>query len=148
MFLYERLLSPHRMYVFYLLRCLLGVVCAFAEVYFVKGVLREIGANVARITLCILVFRFDKQCFKGESLSTVICSAGMFVSSTAYLPSTTSMYLTLISCGAWFNRSYELAILATAISALLSWPFAVLLGVPIAYDIVFRRKRPAFFMRW
>ena len=58
-----------------------------------------IGANVGRITLGILIF-----------------SAGMFVSSTALLPSTTSMYLCMLSHGAWFQQSYELAIFFTALS--------------------------------
>ena len=57
LFLYDRLVAPHRMYAFYFLRWILGVVCAFSEVYFVKGVLRELGPNVARITLCLLVLR-------------------------------------------------------------------------------------------
>jgi alpha-1,2-mannosyltransferase len=47
-------------------------------------------------------------------------SAGMFLASTAFLPSTTSLYLTLLSYGAWFRHEYRLAIFATALSALLS----------------------------
>ena len=73
------------MLVFYFLRCLLGFVCALCEVYFYSGLLRQFGANVGRLALCLLVF-----------------SAGMFVSSTAFLPSTSSMYLTLLSAGAWY----------------------------------------------
>lgn len=37
-------------------------------------------------------------------------------------------YMTLVSMGAWFQRKYELAVFATALSAFLSWPFAVLIG--------------------
>jgi len=129
--IYARVLQPNPMLVFYFLRCLFGFVCAMSEVYFYRGVLREFGANVGRLTLCILVF-----------------SAGMFVSSTALLPSTSSMYLTLLSVGAWFNQQYKLAIFFTALSTFLSWPFAALIGLPIAIDIVFLKKRYKMFMNW
>ena len=54
----------------------------------------------------------------------------------------------MVSHGAWFHQSYPLAILATALSALLSWPFAALLGGPIALDILFRKRRFAMFFKW
>ena len=72
---------------------------AGCETYFYIGVSKEVGANVGRITLGILIF-----------------SAGMFVSSTALLPSTTSMYLCMLSHGAWFQQNYKLAIFFTALS--------------------------------
>lgn len=34
---------------------------------------------------------------------------------------------------AWYGRQYELAIFATAISVLLGWPFAALLGYYFIY---------------
>ena len=71
--------------------------------YFYRGVLCEFGANVGRLCLALLV-----------------SSAGMFVASSAFLPSTTSMYLALLSMGAWFHQQYQLAIFATALSTFLS----------------------------
>ena len=76
--------------------------------YFYRGVLCEFGANVGRLCLALLVF-----------------SAGMFVSSTAFLPSTTSMYLTLLSIGAWFHQQNKLAIFFTALSTFLSKKFLI-----------------------
>ena len=74
---YAQVLQPNQMYVFYYcVRCILACLCAVCEAYFYVGVTKEIGANVGRITLICLIF-----------------SAGMFVASTAFLPSTTSMYL-------------------------------------------------------
>ena len=73
------------------------------QVYFYQGVVKEFGINVGRITLTILTL-----------------STGMFISSTAYLPSSTSMYLTLLAYGAWFRQEYRAAIFATALSAILS----------------------------
>ena len=74
-----------------------------AQVYFYRGVLCEFGANVGRLCLALLVF-----------------STGMFISSTAFLPSTTFMYLTLLAMGAWFHHKYKLAIFTTALSTFLS----------------------------
>ena len=44
----------------------------------------------------------------------------MFISSTAFLPSSTSLYLTLLAYGAWFRGEFRLAVFAVALSALLS----------------------------
>lgn len=129
--LYSRLLQPNPMLVFYFLRCLFGFICALCEVYFYRGVLCEFGANVGRLCLALLVF-----------------SAGMFVASTAFLPSTTSMYLALLSMGAWFHHKYKLAIFTTALSTFLSWPFAALLGAPIAVDILLVKRQWRLFLTW
>jgi len=129
--LYNTFLSPNPMFIFYTMRCFMAVACSMAELYFFKGVVKEIGPNVGRMTLAMMAF-----------------SAGFFISSTAFLPSTTSMYLTMVSHGAWFRKSYPLAIFATALSALLSWPFAALLGLPIAIDLVLRKRRLMLFAKW
>ena len=116
---YAAFAQPNPMLVFYFLRFLLALVCAFCEVgedlialflnlllcqvYFYRGVLCEFGANVGRLCLGVMV-----------------TSAGMFISSTAFLPSTTSMYFTLLSMGAWFQHHYRLAIFFTACSTFLS----------------------------
>jgi hypothetical protein len=68
----------------------------------------------------------------------------MFIASSAFLPSSFSMqekntykfssvtfcyrYMTLLSMAAWYEKQFALAVLATALSALLSWPFAALIG--------------------
>jgi len=128
---YAAFAQPNPMLVFYFLRFLLALVCAFCEVYFYRGVLCEFGANVGRLCLGVMV-----------------TSAGMFISSTAFLPSTTSMYLTLLSMGAWFQHHYRLAIFFTACSTFLSWPFAALIGVPIAVDILIFKKQWQMFINW
>nr|CAD7460849.1 unnamed protein product [Timema tahoe] len=90
---YNHLLQPNRILLFYFCRCLLGLLCAFCEVYFYK-------------------------------------------------------YMCLLSIGAWYQRRYELAIFTTALSTYLSWPFAALLGVPIALDMLVRRKQFSKFFQW
>jgi alpha-1,2-mannosyltransferase len=129
--IYANALQPNRMYVFYCVRCMMAMASSACEAYFYIGVSQEIGANVGRITLAIMIF-----------------SAGMFVASTALLPSTTSMYLCMLAHGAWFQQSYALAIFATALSTYLSWPFAAILGVPIAWDVLLRKKKYWFFIKW
>ena len=101
--LYTSIIQPNPMMVFYFLRCLLALVCSLCELYFYRGVLCEFGANVGRLSLFLMV-----------------SSAGMFISSTAFLPSSTSMYLTLLSMGAWFLHNYRLAIFSTALSTFVS----------------------------
>ena len=98
-------------------------------------------------------------------LALLVSSAGMFISSTAFLPSSTSMYLTLLAMGAWFLHHYKLAIFFTAFSTFISkihledvsdltdwnvsgWPFAALLGLPIAVDIVIFRRQLRLFLDW
>lgn len=130
-YLYNVLLNPDKLLAFYFQRCLMGLVCAGCEVYFYKSVCREFGIHVGRLMLVFLLF-----------------SPGMFIASTAFLPSSFSMYMTMLSIGAWYHRKYELAVLATALSSILSWPFASLIGVPIAYDMLVRRKELLKFFNW
>lgn len=72
----------------------------------------------------------------------------MFISSTALLPSSFSMYFTIAALSAWWHQQYKLAIFFTAISVLLGWPFVALISLPILYDIVVRRKKIRTFVFW
>lgn len=129
--LYKILFSTNKMMLFYILRCVLAFASALCEIYFYKGVCKQFGANTGRITLAVLLL-----------------SAGMFISSTAYLPSSFCMYMTLLSMGAWFLGHLQVAILSTAASAILGWPFAGIIGVPIALDLLLRRRHYGFFIKW
>ena len=114
----------NRVFMFYLIKSILALLCSLCEIYFYKGVSRVAGANVGLTALLFSTF-----------------SAGMFISSTAFLPSSTSMLLLMLSHGAWFRKSYGIAIFTTALSTFLSWPFAALLGLPIALDIILRQGK-------
>ncbi|XP_015587683.1 alpha-1,2-mannosyltransferase ALG9 isoform X2 [Cephus cinctus] len=129
--LYCYLLEPNPVLVFYFIRFLLSVGCALSEVYFYKNVCREFGVHIARMTLAFLIL-----------------SSGMYISSAAFLPSSFSMYLSTVAIAAWYDRKYEFAIFATAISSLLGWPFAALLGVPIAMEMLVRRQEWKKFIKW
>ncbi|TRY79306.1 hypothetical protein TCAL_06056 [Tigriopus californicus] len=129
--LYDKLLNPPPVYVFFFVRCILALVCTGAEVYWIRGIRQQIGPNVARLTLAILVG-----------------SAGMFVAGCALLPASTSMWLSMVAMGAWAQGHYPLAIFCTAGSTFLSWPFAAILGLPIALDVLVRRRRWSLFVVW
>ncbi|XP_022080995.1 alpha-1,2-mannosyltransferase ALG9-like [Acanthaster planci] len=129
--LHSHLLAANKILVFYFTRCLLGLSCALCELYFYRGVCKNFGASVGRLTLCFSLF-----------------STGMFISSAAFLPSSFSMYMTMVSMAGWYLGNYPVAIMGTAISAFVGWPFAGALGIPIAIDIVLREKRVALFIKW
>jgi len=125
------ILNFNRVIVFYSLRCFLGLVCTGLETYFYRGVVQEFGPAVGRLTFVFLLF-----------------SAGMFQSSTAFLPSSFSMYMCLLSMGAWFQKCYSLAIVSTAVSTFLSWPFAGVLGIGIAIDLLLLQNKWKMFFSW
>uniref|UniRef100_A0A7G3AAT9 Mannosyltransferase n=1 Tax=Lutzomyia longipalpis TaxID=7200 RepID=A0A7G3AAT9_LUTLO len=72
----------------------------------------------------------------------------MFISSTAFLPSSFSMYVGSAALAEWWFQRYNSAVFLTAISALLGWPFAGAIGLPIAYDMIFRQKMLKNFIIW
>ncbi|GAB0092917.1 Mannosyltransferase [Sergentomyia squamirostris] len=128
---YNSIYTPNPMLMFYFVRCILGIVCAIVEFHFYKAVCREFGIHIGHIWL---IFQFF--------------SAGMFVSSTAFLPSSFSMYLGSAALAEWWFQRYNSAVFLTAISTLLGWPFAAVIGLPIAIDMIFRQKMLKEFVIW
>ncbi len=67
-------------------------------------------------------------------------SCGMYISSTAFLPSSFAMYLTMVATGAWFLHNYEVStkvdvnfieVYETFVSLLyLLWRLVLLLAGP------------------
>lgn len=72
----------------------------------------------------------------------------MFVAGTALLPSTFSMYFGCAALAAWWHQRYPLAIFLVAISALLGWPFAAIIGLPLCYDILVVQRKFKLFAFW
>ncbi|KAK6962505.1 alpha-1 2-mannosyltransferase ALG9-like isoform X1 [Biomphalaria glabrata] len=125
------LLGENTILVFYMTRCLLGVLCALSEMIFYRGVCERFGSNIGRLTLILLLF-----------------SAGMFTSSAAFLPSSFSMYLTMVAFGCWFSGKPHMSIISIAASAIIGWPFAAALGIPIAVDVLIVKKQFVYFVKW
>ncbi|CAG9771208.1 unnamed protein product [Ceutorhynchus assimilis] len=129
--LYHKLLQPNPLLMFYFSRCLLGLVCAFAEVYFYKSICKEFGVHIGRICLGFQLF-----------------TPGMFIASTAYLPSSFAMYNFTAACAAWWQQKYPLAVFFIALGSLLGWPFAALLGVPLVFDMLLLKKLYKDLIMW
>lgn len=126
---YNSLFNPNPMLVFYMIRCMLGLSCALVEVYFYKFVIlhfsvsrfdlifgndfravcREFGIQIGRMWLIFQLF-----------------SPGMFIASTAFLPSSFAMYFCSASLAAWWHQKYNLAVFFVAIAALLGKQFSFL----------------------
>ncbi|CAH0557064.1 unnamed protein product [Brassicogethes aeneus] len=130
-YIYQKIFQPNPLLMFYFIRCILGLTCAFAEVFFYKAVCKEFGVHVGRICFTFLIF-----------------SAGMFISSTAFLPSSFTMYTFTAAMAAWWQQKYALSIFLTALGSLLGWPFVAWLGIPIAYDMLIRKKKYLDFFAW
>ncbi|XP_066267856.1 alpha-1,2-mannosyltransferase ALG9-like isoform X2 [Branchiostoma lanceolatum] len=82
------------------------------------------------------------------TLCFLLFSTGMFISATAFLPSSFSMIWTMVAMAAWWTHYDGVAIFSIAVSAIVGWPFAGALGIPIAVDLVLRRQRMALFCQW
>lgn len=129
--LLKELFKANKITVFYYIRFILSIICAACETYFYKSLMTQFNNHVAR-----LYFVF-------AALST-----GMFISASAYLPSSFAMYCCLIAFAGWFNGNHFLAIFGIALGSLVGWPFFAVLGIPIAFDLVIRRHLFRNFILW
>ena len=109
---------------FYLLRVCLALFSILVEIYFVNSVRRKFSTSLSQILAFVLAV-----------------NTGMFISTTAFLPSSFSLQFVTLAYAAWWNQNLKLSVLCIAISALVGWPFSAALGFPIAFDIIFLQRR-------
>uniref|UniRef100_A0A8C6VTZ6 Mannosyltransferase n=1 Tax=Nothobranchius furzeri TaxID=105023 RepID=A0A8C6VTZ6_NOTFU len=95
------------------------------------AVCKKFGLHVGRLMLAFLVL-----------------STGMFCSSAAFLPSSFCMYTTLVAMTGWFQDSTALAVMGVAAGAIVGWPFSVLIGIPIAFDLLVIKREWKSFTIW
>ncbi len=109
---------------FYFVRFCLGILSSWTEAKFYVDVARWVNKRVARYLLIMLA-----------------SSAGMFIASTAYLPSSFAMYfVTLafsISLQPPSRHKTQLTILCFTIATILGWPFAGALAIPFVIEEIF-----------
>ncbi|KAI0207456.1 Alpha-1,2-mannosyltransferase ALG9 [Lamellibrachia satsuma] len=129
--LYTNFAQVNRVLQFYFLRCFLSFFCAICEVTLYKAVTRHFGANTGRLMLCLLIF-----------------GSGMYVASTAFIPSSFAMYMVTLAVAGWFTNQLSLAVFGIAAAAIVGWPFSAALGVPIAVDYLLRRRQIVPFIKW
>jgi alpha-1,2-mannosyltransferase len=104
---------------FYGLRVILGLCSCACEWHLALAVKRRVGSDVARVFLFMLVF-----------------AAGMFHATVSFLPQTFVMFMLMRALTNWMDRQYGRAIMHMGISSLLGWPFSVLIGIPLGFDIL------------
>lgn len=128
---------------FYMLRFFLALMASKIETYLFHNLLEvtKESKNYSKVAYFYIIL----------SLS----NAGMFLSVTSFLPSTFSMYLVMLAYGAWLKKNNSrLAIFSIGLAVLLGWPFAAILGVPIAIDMCFSTmmqsflKKLFYFLKW
>lgn len=103
----------------------------YINYFFLRAICREFGVHIGRTWILFQMF-----------------CPGMFISCSAFLPSSFSMYFICGALAAWWHQVYSLAIFLTALSTFLGWPFTAILGVPIVLDVVLRQKKLRTFLFW
>ncbi|KAJ1346047.1 hypothetical protein KIN20_000717 [Parelaphostrongylus tenuis] len=122
------LLPYSKIALFITLRCCIGIFTLLAEFSLYKAVCKHLSISIGRF---FVVFS--------------MLSTGMFISSTAFLPSSFAMTMNMYAMAAFLNEKWFYAIFCTAVSALVGWPFAAVLGLPVVVDmLIFRPKMKMF----
>jgi alpha-1,2-mannosyltransferase len=115
--------GPSKVTIFYAMRCMLGAFSAYSEAVFYTGVDSFFGADVSLVTFVFL-----------------LTSTGMFTASTSYLPSTFAMYCFMSAYGKWLVGHDTRAVFFSVLGVLLGWPFAAVAVVPMALNILWKRR--------
>ena len=106
---------------FYTTRLALGLICAYCQTCLFTAVSRAVEVRVALLMSMIM-----------------LSATGMFYASIAYLPSSFSMYTTMLGTAASLNFKRESrtkkAILWFGIGVIIGWPFSGALIVPLGMD--------------
>ena len=102
-------------------RMALGAACAYCESHLVQVVSKRIGARVAAILAIVM-----------------LSSTGMFYASVAYLPSSFSMYTSMMGLAAFLEPENGLGtqrgIAWFGLGAIVGWPFSAALILPLMVD--------------
>lgn len=116
--------TANKIHVFFALRFVFAVCSSLSESFMYHSLLQRFKST--HIPLFYLLF--------------TITNVGMFSSATAFLPSTFSMYLCMLSYGSLLTDRFKWAVFSIGLAALLGWPFVVILGVPVAFHALFFRR--------
>lgn len=115
-----------KLVVFERTRASLALLCALCEATFCRAVARRFGAFTGAFTVAFMAG-----------------SAGMFHAGSAFLPSTFAMYCVMLGAAAFLWGRPGLAMGAGAVAAVLGWPFAGVVWVPMALAAVSRGSKSA-----
>jgi len=113
---------------FFFIRILVGVLDAISETCLYKSVSRKFGASTG-----FLFFLFS------------LLSPGMFISTSSILPSSFSLILFNFALSCWIDRKWQSAVSFIAIASLWGWPFVAVLGIPLAFHVLYVKGFGYFF---
>uniref|UniRef100_A0A914WUL7 Mannosyltransferase n=1 Tax=Plectus sambesii TaxID=2011161 RepID=A0A914WUL7_9BILA len=125
-FPFQALLPHTKVTTFFFLRCSIGFFNALADLYLYLAICRRLGKGVGRLYAVFTTF-----------------ATGMFIASCAFLPSSFSMTLSTVALAAYLDRKWFISVLATAASALVGWPFAAVLGLPVVVEMLLLKRHLA-----
>ncbi|KAK3828426.1 MAG: Alg9-like mannosyltransferase family-domain-containing protein [Benniella sp.] len=137
-------MSANRLQVFFILRIILGAVSAHCEATLYTAVVEEVDPRIGRYLLFALM-----------------TSAGTWIASNAFLPSTFAMYTTMLFFSQMLQPPHQKsgkrtfwAIFWVGLGGLLGWPFAAAVGLPFALEELLihssthSRKKTVRFRDW
>ncbi|KAI8361137.1 Alg9-like mannosyltransferase family-domain-containing protein [Mortierella sp. GBAus27b] len=137
-------MSANRLQVFFILRIILGAVSAHCEATLYTAVVEEVDPRIGRYLLFALM-----------------TSAGTWIASNAFLPSTFAMYTTMLFFSQMLQPPHQKSgkrtfwgIFWVGLGALLGWPFAAAVGIPFALEELLihssthSRKKTVRFRDW
>ena len=117
-----RISSP--VLLFQSVRVLLGLLTAYCETRFVLA----INAKGKRKSIATFTAIF------------LLSSAGVFLSSTAFLPSAVAMSLVMITCASWLHGRFVLTIFWACVAVLWTgWPFVGVMFLPLGLHMLASR---------
>uniref|UniRef100_A0A915Q075 Mannosyltransferase n=1 Tax=Setaria digitata TaxID=48799 RepID=A0A915Q075_9BILA len=139
--------------IFITMRCVLGLFNAGAEIKMYKALCSRFGNGIARTYVALTTLSSGMFIARPVVRKIIIFQfrlnglvAGPKLFSCAFLPSSFSMSANLFAIAAYIKEEWFLAISFTALSALVSWPFAALLGLPIVLEMLIVQPRELAFM--
>jgi alpha-1,2-mannosyltransferase len=121
-----------KLLIFYLTRVLLSLLSAYCVAHFYIGIVKSFGAVTANLTAWLL-----------------LCSVGLYISVSAFLPSSFSMCLTALAYGHYMQvmgtaqtsspvQGHQgRALFFSVFSTLLGWPFVGALALPMCMCCLF-----------
>ncbi|KAI6178863.1 Alg9 mannosyltransferase domain containing protein [Aphelenchoides besseyi] len=112
---------------FYLIRCSISILSLTADYFLYQSLCKRLGNSIGSFFIVIHMF-----------------SVGVFNASCAFLPSSFAMTMNAFAMAAYLREQWLLAIMCTAIGALLGWPFTAVLGLPIVLEMCTVRFRQLF----
>ncbi|KAG0020165.1 mannosyltransferase [Entomortierella chlamydospora] len=117
-------MSANRLQVFFILRIILGAISAHCEATLYRAVVEEVDPRIGRYLLLAL-----------------LSSAGTWIASNAFLPSTFAMYTTMLffsqmlqTPGQHSGKRTFWAVFWVGLGGLLGWPFSAAVGLPFAIE--------------